>query len=170
MHAFPAGKPFPIAGIALSTLYELGSALGFTLLSLAFDRATADQSENLQVNVKQPLLQSETPHALTKQVGIKHTNIPDDLVTRWALDRLDIVSSGTIQAEHAYKDFQDWCTKGHLQPLTRQMFGRRFTKVHADMGGRKVRRNGRAYYEGAALQDNSILTLKGTKAQTYLAA
>jgi len=30
---------------------------------------------------------------------------------------------------------------------------RRFTKVHAGMGGKKVKRRGRAYYEGTALQE-----------------
>jgi hypothetical protein len=32
------------------------------------------------------------------------------------------------------------------------MFGRRLTEVNAGMGGRKVKINGRAYYEGVVLQ------------------
>jgi hypothetical protein len=36
------------------------------------------------------------------------------------------------------------------------MFGRRFTKVHTGMGGKKVRRQGRAYYIGTSLQFQSL--------------
>src|SRR5262249_36537850 len=85
----------------------------------------------------------------------KLTETPDDLVSRWALARLDIVSTGSIQADAAYQDFCDWCSVHGFAPLTSQMFGRRFTKVHAGMGGRKVKRRGRAYYEGAALQEKA---------------
>ena len=74
-------------------------------------------------------------------------------MTRWALARLDIVTAGTIQADAAYQDFCGWCSAHRLASLTPQMFGRRFTKVHAGMGGRKVKRRGRAYYEGTALQE-----------------
>lgn len=81
---------------------------------------------------------------------------PEDLVTKWALDRLDIVSSGSIQADDAFKDFRQWCLVNNLEPLTPQLFGRRFTKVHAAMGGRKVRRHGRAYYVGAILHKQHI--------------
>lgn len=35
------------------------------------------------------------------------------------------------------------------------MFGRRFTEVVKGMGGRKVKINGRAYYEGVILQRRS---------------
>lgn len=91
---------------------------------------------------------------MARQLSIPET--PDDLVTRWTLDRLDIVSSGVIQADDAYRDFRQWCASQDLEMLTPQVFGRRFTKVHAGMGGRKVRRKGRAYYEGAALQEEKI--------------
>jgi hypothetical protein len=79
-------------------------------------------------------------------------SVPEDLVARWALTRLDIVSTGRIQADFAYRDYCEWCSAQRVADLTPQMFGRRFTKMHAGMGGRKVKRRGRAYYEGAALQ------------------
>ena len=83
-------------------------------------------------------------------------NTPEDLVARWALDRLDIIGSGSIQADQAFQNFREWCTVHDLKPLTPQMFGRRFTKVHTGMGGKKVRRQGRAYYIGTSLQFQSL--------------
>lgn len=139
-------------GMTIAILVELGSALGFTLLILASDRAGLVQTENRLVKEQQPPPQPETRLKSTKQTNLKLSNTPEDLVACWALDRLDIVSSGTIQAEHAYQDFRRWCLANDKQLLTAQMFGRRFTKVHAKMGGRKVKRRCRSYYEGAVLQ------------------
>jgi hypothetical protein len=74
------------------------------------------------------------------------------LITRWAYSRLDILNTGRVQAEIAYQDFIAWCQAEGLNSCSRQMFGRRLTEVVKGMGGRKVKINGRAYYEGVNLQ------------------
>jgi hypothetical protein len=60
--------------------------------------------------------------------------------------------AGRIQAEIAYQDFTAWCTAEGLNACSRQVLGRRFAEVVKGMGGRKVKINGRAYYQGAVLQ------------------
>ena len=77
---------------------------------------------------------------------------PLDTITRWAFARLDVLSAGRIQAEIAYQDFTAWCQAEGLNACSRQMFGRRLAEVVKGMGGRKVKINGRAYYEGVVLQ------------------
>jgi hypothetical protein len=134
----------------IALLVELGSTLGFTLIILAVRSAeTAVHSPEGSAPSLPPLRELICPAPASGSAPSD-----DDLVTRWALARLDIVSTGMIQAELAYQDFRQWCSAHRHAALTPQMFGRRFTKVHASMGGRKVRRNGRAYYEGASLQEN----------------
>jgi hypothetical protein len=136
--------------VLIALLVEFGSALGFSVIILAAcSTAATSQASSVEEN-KEPSPPSG------KQMQGQHSNVsetPDDLVTRWALARLDIVTTGTIQADVAYRDFCEWCLAHRLVALTPQMFGRRFTKVHAGMGGKKVKRRGRAYYEGTALQE-----------------
>ena len=140
--------------ILIAILVEFGSGLGFSIVICAARPMTAmshvlsDARDNV-APAPQSLLRAS-------QGAPKLTGTPDDLVSRWALARLDIVSNGSIQADVAYQDFCDWRSEHCFAPLTSQMFGRRFTKVHAGMGGRKVRRRGRAYYEGAALQETPV--------------
>lgn len=135
----------------IAVLVELGSALGFSIILLAA-RSPAPKPPAI------PLGQFETASSAKLETtapprGINNlTETPSDAVTRWAISRLDIISSGMIQAEHAYEDFASWCRREGKQPLTPQMFGRRFTVVHAHMGGKKIKRRGRAYYSGVSLQ------------------
>jgi hypothetical protein len=139
-----------VVAVLIAFLVELGSALGFSVIILAA-RSTVATSQALSVEEnKEP---SPPSRETTQGRHPSLSETPDDLVTRWALARLDIVTTGTIQADVAYQDFREWCSAHRLAALTPQMFGRRFTKVHAGMGGRKVKRCGRAYYEGTALQE-----------------
>jgi hypothetical protein len=80
---------------------------------------------------------------------------PADVINRWAFSRLDVLGAGRIQAEIAYRDFVAWYPAEGLSACSRQMFGRRLAEVMTGMGGRKVRINGRAYYEGVVLQGRS---------------
>lgn len=153
----------------IAALIEFGSALGFTLTILASCRSDAEQEAKASMELAQVTSHAERRLASKAGYPLEIANMSDDLVTRWALDRLDIVSTGMIQAEDAFRDFRDWCVSQHLQPLTPQMFGRRFTKVHAGMGGRKVRRKGRAYYEGAAFQNKSTLAARSAGDQELVA-
>lgn len=134
--------------VLIAFLVELGSSLGFTVMVLCARLGG--------VAGRAPAV--TTPSASTiEDRGTTSPFVrmpPDDLVMKWALTRLDIVSTGLIQADHAYQDFNAWCIAHRHAPITQQMFGRRFTKVHAGMGGRKIKRHGRAYYQGAALQNN----------------
>ena len=136
--------------VLIAFLVELGSALGFSFIILAA-RSTAATPQALSVEENKELSPASRETTQGRHTSLSET--PDDLVTRWALARLDIVTTGTIQADVAYRDFCEWCSAHRLVTLTPQMFGRRFTKVHAGMGGKKVKRRGRAYYEGTALQE-----------------
>jgi hypothetical protein len=138
----------------IAVLVELGSALGFSVIILGARPLMVTPSPVEEHLESLPSL-SQTPRS-----QLAGEPKPDDLVTRWALARLDIVSTGAVQADVAYQDFREWCRAHRLAPLTQQLFGRRFTKVHAGMGGRKVRRHGRAYYEGAVLQEKAIAPVR----------
>jgi hypothetical protein len=140
----------------IAFLVEFGSALGFTLTILAFRQPATEQRGASSRNRLQPISCPELQSCAKKPRKLQIVKAPEDLVTCWALDRLDIVSSGSLQADDAFQDFREWCLVHELQPLTPQMFGRRFTKVHAGMGGRKVRRRGRAYYVGTALHRHHV--------------
>jgi hypothetical protein len=136
----------------IAFLVEFGSSLGFTLIILAFHRS-APERLGTSAGDQSPPKSCEGLRLRDRMSSkLQIVNTPEDLVTRWALDRLDIVGSGSIPADNAFQDFREWCLVHDLEPLTPQMFGRRFTKVHANLGGKKVKRRGRAYYEGAALR------------------
>jgi hypothetical protein len=98
----------------------------------------------------QPEVNYSTRHQFTKT--------PDDFIRWLALDRLDIVRSGMTQAEGAYINFCDRCSLRAFPVLTPQMFGRRFTKVHSNMGGTKQKRPARACYSGVSLPAEISLT------------
>lgn len=133
--------------VLIAFLVELGSSLGFTVMIMsARPMAVRDEVATAPAS---PTVTKADSAPLASALLVE----PDDLVTRWALDRLDLVSTGMIQAELAYRDFCEWCSSHNITTLTPQLFGRRFSKVHAGMGGKKVRRNGRAYYQGAVLQE-----------------
>jgi hypothetical protein len=58
----------------------------------------------------------------------------------------------------AYQDFEAWCKAEAIEVCTPQMFGRLLTGIVESMGGRKTKINGRAYYEGVALQERPART------------
>jgi len=139
--------------VLIAFLVELGSALGFSVIILA-TRSTAATSQALSVKENKEPSPPSRETTQGRHTGVSET--PKDLVTRWSLARLDVISSEMIQAEHAYEDFRDWCCAQGARALTPQMFGRRFTAIHKGIGGKKPKRQGRAYYSGVALQSQCL--------------
>lgn len=133
--------------VLIAVLVEFGSGLGFSLF-VAASAAKAQSSLNRPLRRTAPTSSKQRQPA---KAPLELPSPPIDLVTRWALARLDIISTGMIQAEHAYNDFCHWCTAQSVPALTPQMFGRRFTQIHAGMGGKKLKRQGRAFYSGVSL-------------------
>jgi hypothetical protein len=122
--------------VLIALLIELGSAIGFSLIILAASAKKTSLSSSPSPHPRQPT-PAWTAARRQPLATLPLTDPPEDLVTRWALARLDVISSGMLQAERAYNNFCDWCWAQGVEPLTPQMFGRRFTAVHASMGGRR---------------------------------
>jgi hypothetical protein len=141
--------------VLVAVLVEFGSALGFSL----FVAASAAKLPHFESHSPSPTARAHTTQPVRAQAPLELSGPPVDLVTRWALARLDIINTGMLQAEHAYKDFCRWCASQSAPALTPQMFGRRFTEVHAGMGGRKLKRRGRAFYSGVSLPPPSASTV-----------
>jgi hypothetical protein len=139
-----------IAGIV-----ELGSALGFTFVVLASRSVRAAPAPFVEISAvpmdAEPKAEPQAEQAKPPTV-VKLHEPPADAVTRWAYSRIDIFATGRIQAQVAYQDFAMWCEAEGIEPCSPQMFGRRLTEVVTGMGGRKVKINGRAYYDDVSLQ------------------
>ena len=145
-----------IIAILIAVLVEIGSALGFTFVLLASRSVPVAPASAVQMAKEPEDIAPEPERRPVKpEIPMKLSETPADMVTRWAFSRLDVLRAGRIQAEVAYSDFVAWCEAGGIEACSRQMFGRRFTEVVKGMGGRKVKINGRAYYEGVVLQRRS---------------
>jgi hypothetical protein len=133
-----------LTGIALllAGLVEAGSALGFTLVAVATSR--------------NPPRLSPRPVPGPKNVAGRPVNAQRPLAAntfeRWVETRLVLDASGRIPARDAYADFCRWvrATTG-AEPGTETRFGRQLTARIRALGGAKVKRRDRAYYEGVAL-------------------
>lgn len=224
-------------GLMLAFLIEAGSALGFTLMSLASNKAAPKQQEDLEPTEvhftlteagkfcnapgagKEPqdwhtgetivataaeraednniaTTSAEADNAkivlrsgkagkgkITARCGDAEQNriekrssdskalpLPEtinDPVQAWALLRLDILASGAIPATEAYQDFSGWCVEAKIKPCSPTAFGRRFTTIHAAMGGQKIKRRDGTYYSGVSLQKTE--TIAGTHGMTLFA-
>ncbi len=147
--------------VLIAVLVEFGSGLGFSL----FIAASASKPARPESFPPPRTARAYTKRPTPAKGPLELPSPPVDLVTRWALARLDIISTGMIQAEHAYKDFRQWCAAQSVSALTPQMFGRRFTEVHASMGGKKLKRQGRAFYAGVSLPAPSASTVGPLQAE-----
>jgi hypothetical protein len=144
-----------IIAILIAVLVETGSALGLTFMVLAIRPASPPQQPAVRnAEESQSIPAAPEPAQPAPLVAIPAT--PADMITRWAYSRLDILNAGRVQAENAYQDFIAWCQAEGLNTCSRQMFGRCLTQVVKGMGGRKVKINGRAYYEGVTLQGDPL--------------
>jgi hypothetical protein len=140
-----------IIAILIAVLVEIGSALGLTFMLLASRSLPAAPAPALRMGEALEDIKHEKRSPQYRTV-VALSEKPADTITRWAFSRLDVLRAGRVQAEIAYKDFVEWCETEGIRACSRQMFGRRLTEVNAGMGGRKVKINGRAYYEGVVLQ------------------
>ena len=133
--------------LLMALLIEAGSALGFSIVAFATRRPPAAPSP---APVSDPIAESAPP----APASILHPPATKpDAVSRWYLDRLDIISSGRIKADDAFRDFQAWCLETGVASCTQAMFGRTMTAVHEKMGGQKVKKRDATYYVGVALQE-----------------
>jgi hypothetical protein len=121
--------------IFIAVLVEAGSALGFTLITLA------------KGGVKGAVKSDKTPFT-TVQMDANSVirEVPVDPIARWALARLDIFANGELLAKDAHVDYVGWCSENGIVPCSLPAFGKRFTPVLIKMGGRKFKsRNGMVY-------------------------
>ena len=70
---------------------------------------------------------------------------------RWVQTCLKMGAGGSIPARDAYSDFCRWARAAGVEPCTETRFGRDFTARIVDLGGIKVKRRDRAYYQGVSL-------------------
>jgi hypothetical protein len=70
------------------------------------------------------------------------------LVERWVQIRVISVAGGSIPAREAYADFYHWVHSAGLEPCTETRFGRLLSALVAELGGRKMKKRDRAYYQG----------------------
>jgi hypothetical protein len=74
-----------------------------------------------------------------------------DAFERWIRERLKVDATGRIPAREAYTDFCRWARAMDIAPGTQTRFGRDFSARIAHLGGKKMKRRDRTYYEGVGL-------------------
>jgi hypothetical protein len=74
----------------------------------------------------------------------------------WVLARLKEDATGRIPAREAYTDFCCWTRAMGIEPVIETRFGRDFSTHIVSLGGAKVKRRDRAYYEGVSLTAHEI--------------
>ena len=79
-----------------------------------------------------------------------------DVLERWVQARLKVDATGRIPAREAYTDFCRWARAMGIEPVTETRFGRDFSTHIVSLGGAKVKRRDRAYYEGVSLTVHKI--------------
>jgi hypothetical protein len=73
-----------------------------------------------------------------------------DVLERWVQGRLKADAAGRIPAREAYTDFCCWARAMGIEAVTETRFGRDFSTHIVSLGGAKVKRRDRAYYEGVS--------------------
>jgi hypothetical protein len=71
-----------------------------------------------------------------------------EVVERWVQIRLISGAGGSIPAREAYADFYHWAHSAGLEPCTETRFGRLLSEFVVQLGGRKMKKRDRAYYQG----------------------
>ena len=186
--------------LLLAALIEAGSALGFTLVSMATARNPPPPSTGYvpgPSNTAGPQAyarRSTGPKARERQVQIRHKatgsrgrgscascplasprdgpplpargSVPGlqvrshtkpqlssrtDPLDRWIETRLNMDPADNIPARVAYTDFCRWARAMDIEPGSETRFGRDFSVRIIELGGIKVKRRDRAYYDGVAL-------------------
>ena len=70
------------------------------------------------------------------------------MVERWFQSRINAGAGGSIPAREAYADFYHWARSAGLEPCTETRFGRLLSALIVQLGGRKMKKRDRAYYQG----------------------
>lgn len=153
--AFGETKIRDIIAILIAALVEIGSALGLTFVVLAGRSVPAAPALQIAETAEDARSEPAADRRPARHQVVNLPETPADTITRWAFSRLNVLSTGRIQAEVAYLDFVAWCEADGIKACSQQMFGRRFAEVISGTGGRKFKINGRAYYEGVVLQARS---------------
>jgi hypothetical protein len=178
--------------LLLAALIEAGSALGFTLVSMATahnpppsapgsantaHRRASAQHESARTSITRRVqtglkvgsanlvaspesstgyrdrvpaeLPSHAPGSKARGANQHATNA--DALGRWIGERLKADVTARIPARDAYIDFCRWARVTDVEPGTETRFGRDFSARIADLGGKKMKRRDRAYYEGVGL-------------------
>ena len=206
-------------GIALllAGLIEVGSALGFTLVSMATSRnprppspghvAGSTDSAGPQARAQH----STGPEASKRRVQTRHKangsrghgscascplagpgdkpplpapgSVPGLQVRShtkpqvssracrldgWIQTRLNMDPADNIPARDAYADFCRWARAMDIEPGSETRFGRDFSARIIELGGVKVKRRDRAYYEGVALAAQKLQVHLAPKAAAQL--
>ena len=207
-------------GIALllAGLIEVGSALGFTLVSVATAHNPPPPSTTRRVagssNSASPQAHarhSTGPGARERRVQTRHTaggsqkrwscascplagpkdkhpppvpgSVPSlqvrshtksqlssraDPLDRWIETRLNMDPADNIPARDAYADFCRWARAMDIEPGSETRFGRDFSARIIELGGVKVKRRDRAYYDGVALAAQKLQVPLAPKVATQL--
>jgi hypothetical protein len=136
--------------LLLAGLIEAGSALGFTLVAVATARnpsPLAPRNAPRQTNAARRYANTQrtTPTDATQRTA------STDALERWVQTRLKADADGRIPAREAYADFCHWARAAGIKPGTETRFGRELSARIGKLGGAKVKRRDRAYYEGMSL-------------------
>ena len=182
--------------ILLAVLIEGGSALGFTLVSVATarnpppstlprqaphqppnaaslrghpprspttnavqrtqhteDRSAGNRAPKMCAHVCPLAGSGDIPPLLAPRSapGLQHTGAlssPAGLFERWLETSLRADTAGSIPAREAYTHFCCWARAAGIEPCTETRFGRDFSARIIDLGGMKVKRRDRSYYQG----------------------
>jgi hypothetical protein len=182
--------------LLLAALIEAGSALGFTLVSVATAhnppssapghvpgsdntarlRASAQNTSartSITRRVRAGLMVGSANHVASPESSTGYRDhVPAELPShapgskardakqhatnadalgRWIGERLKADATARIPARDAYIDFCRWARGTGVEPGTETRFGRDFSARIADLGGKKMKRRDRAYYEGVGL-------------------
>jgi hypothetical protein len=71
---------------------------------------------------------------------------------------LKVDGGGRIPAREAYRDFCRWARAAGYEPCTETRFGRDFSARIIELGGLKVKRRDRAYYQGVTFKMATVQT------------
>jgi hypothetical protein len=136
-------------GIALllAGLVEAGSALGFTLVAVATARNPPPMA---------PRYVPGSTKVAARSVNAQRPAATDAFEC-WVKIRLQVDASGRIPAREAYADYCRWVrATTSMEPATETRLGRQLTVRIRELGGAKVKRRDRAYYEGVALAPSHV--------------
>src|SRR5215831_19355697 len=132
--------------LLLAGLIEAGSALGFTLVAVATPR---NPPRGAPIRVA-------APANTARRCGNGRRQARTDALERWVQARLKVDAAGFIPAREAYADFCRWAPAVGIEPCTETRFGRDFSATIVKLGGTKVKRRDRAYYDGVSLVMDDI--------------